>query len=133
MASAFVKLRGAQNRYLNLDGQSGLEIHPTPSGWGVELRKPLSVTIVGGEKDGLELDGTTVRAGQKVALAFGDVKAGAYHILVQPNHELGALASLMTPTIVEPGDVAELTVYLKADRQVDLTSIGWFLRLFVID
>jgi hypothetical protein len=132
---ALVKLSAASRmkNYLNLATEPGISYRTTKTNMGVELFGNPPVTVVGGEKDGQALDGTSIRANQKVFIALGELCPQKYQVLVEVNPLLAAYGTAQCASIVEPGDNLELGIYLKADRQLDLPEGLWFVRLYLID
>jgi hypothetical protein len=139
--SALVKLLGSRTgQQLRIEASPGVTTRPTASNLGVvfSLDVPNGVFIVGGEKDGEQLETSIVKASQKVCLRLGSIKPTRYHGVVESNPALAAWGVVQHARLVEPGELQALDIFFRADRQTDLASIlsasgGWVVRTYLLD
>jgi hypothetical protein len=124
--SAFFKPKGTKVSYFS---SSNPNIGISPSGWAIEINSPVSVSSAKGEP----LDSQVISANQRIVLDLGDVQNPRYHLFVKYNPELFLYGTVQIESMREPGESGTLLLHFKADRQVDLGSLGWIVRLYLAD
>jgi hypothetical protein len=91
----------------------------------------LDVHVTGAKtKDGVS---EVIEVNQNFEVDLGKIKAQKYSVMVilHPSIQQSTSGSI-TSTIVEPGESLDLSLKLKALRKIDLTSLSYFARLYVI-
>ena len=128
MTSAFVRPKTGNYFALSLDKES---YRNTSSGWGVELIRP---ELIIGLTSKEQVEDPILKAGQKVVLDFGTVSKNKFQMLIEPNPILHSVALISGPTMFEP-DQKETPLFLiiRAEKQINLEEIPWFLKIFLID
>lgn len=133
--SAFVKLsiNSRQTNYLRLNLGADVQVRPTSTTMGIEFTGSPGITILGGDKHGDALEGTIVKANQKVCISYGQMAPYKFHAKVVANSELAAYGTVQAADIIEPGDEVDIAIYFRAERQVDLATMKWLVRAYLID
>jgi hypothetical protein len=133
--SALIKLSltSRQANYLHLDAVEGVAPRATASTLGIELVGTPQVIQMGGEKDGQVIEGTVVKANQRVRIRLGSISPHKFNTLVVFTPALMQYGTAQGPSFLEPGDKEELVIYFRADRQVDLAEFPWLVRIYMID
>lgn len=128
MTSAFVRPKTGNYFVLSLDKES---YRNTPSGWGVEVIRPESILGLTSKEP---IEDTILKAGQKAILDFGTVTKNKYQMFIEPNPILHTVALISGPTLFEP-DQKETPLFLvvRAEKQINLEEIPWFLKIFLVD
>lgn len=128
MTSAFVRPKTGNYFVLSLDKGS---YRNTPAGWGVEVIQP---ELVIGLTSKEQIEDPILKAGQKVVLDFGTVSKNKYQMFIEPNPILHTVALISGPTTMEP-DQKETPLFLvvRAEKQINLEEIPWFLKIFLVD
>jgi len=128
MTSAFVRPKTGNYFALTLDKES---YRNTPSGWGVELLRPLEVIGLTSKEP---IDDLVLKAGQKVILDFGTVSKNKFQMFIEPNPILHTVALVSGPTMLEPEQKeTPLFLVLRAEKQINLEEIPWLLKIFLVD
>lgn len=109
----------------------GVTTRPTVSKLGVELGGNPVVTIVGGENDGKLLEGP-IRANQTVLIRLGAVSPQKFHMMFVVNPDLTRAGQVGVHNIIEP-EPTELTITIRASRQIELSELSYFARLYLLD
>lgn len=133
--SALVKLNlsSRKSNYLKLDVPPWVEITNTKSALGIQIGQGVKVVSQSGETAGEELEGTVVPANKRVSIEVGSISPQKFQAIIECNPTLHKYGVVGHARIVEPGDTVDLAIYLKTDKQLDLSSIDWFLRVYMID
>lgn len=84
-------------------------------------------------KDGEVIEDNNVKTGQKTYLTLGDVRAGQYHLLIEPNPKLSIKCQIRGPRLLEPREETTLTYMLKADSPIELNDFDYLFRLYILD
>lgn len=131
--SSLVKLNlsSRQTNYLKLDCPPWVGIRNTKTALGLELSGGKAIYL-GGEKAG-EDAGDVIKANQRVEIQLGVLKPAKYHVLIEANPALHRVGVVTHPRMVEPGDKLELSLFIRAEKQVDLTELDWLIRLYMLD
>lgn len=130
--SALVKLSTSsrQSNYIRLETAEGVTHRPTPTSMGLQVSggRMLSAT---GEDAGSVVD--TIKAGKRGIIHIGTISPSKYQVLVEVHPDLHMLGTVGFPRIVEPGDSLPLDIYVNAHRAVDVGTLPWTVRLYMID
>ena len=124
--SAFFKPKGTKVSYFSSGSES---ISLSPSGWALEIKQPNDITSAKGEP----LDSLLLSANQRVVLDLGDIQNPRYHLFIKYNPELFLYGTVQVESMREPGESGPLLLHFKADRQVDIGSLPWVVRLYLAD
>jgi hypothetical protein len=124
--SAFFKPKGTKVSYFSSGSES---INLSPSGWALEIKQPNDITSAKGEP----LDSLLLSANQRVVLDLGDIQNPRYHLFIKYNPELFLYGTVQVESMREPGESGPLLLHFKADRQVDIGSLPWVVRLYLAD
>lgn len=126
--AAFIKLASERTRVLvGLTLADNVTRHCTGSNMALELR---GCRILGA--DGQPVDGP-LKANQKVALRLGTLAPKKYQAMVECHPDLHAYGQTQLPRLIEPDDTVDLTLFFRADRAVDIASLPWIARVYLID
>jgi hypothetical protein len=133
--SALVKLNlsSRKSNYLKMDVPPWVEITNTKSALGIQIGKGVKVISQSGDNAGDTLEGEVIPANKRVSIEAGTISPQKFQAIIECNPTLHKYGVVGHPRIVEPGDTAELSIQLKLDKQLDLSSIDWFLRIYMID
>lgn len=129
--STFVKL-ASDTRFHNCLGilDSDLSRYKrTRSNMGISVLTPKAVY----QNDGNLLEEDVIKSGSKAKILVDHVNPNRYHVMVEANPALYEFADVQYPRILEPGDELALILYIKAHKNLDLTSLEYFVRMYVID
>jgi hypothetical protein len=124
--AAMVKPKGVKNSYIRLENQAA---EVTPNTWGLQITKPLAVMKGNGEL----LEGTEVSTNQRVVLNLGMIENPKYQLLIKHNPLLAQYGQVQMDSMREPGEHGILLLYFKADRALDLGTLDWLVRLYLVD
>lgn len=133
--SVFVNLNkaGTTHKYLRLSTLDGITRHPTKSRMGLELGGTPVILTVGGENDGRPLVDGVLKANQTVRISLGTVDPQKFHAMVEPNPMLSESCIVGGPRLIEPGDAEEITLTLRSFRQLDLSLVRYWVRIYLVD
>lgn len=133
--SALVKLNLSSRKanYLKLDIPPWVEITNTKSALGIQVGKGVKVVSQSGEKSGEEILDGIIAANKRVSIEIGVLRPQKFQAMIECNPLLHKYGTVGHARIVEPGDEVDLAIYLKTDKQLDLSTIDWFLRIYMID
>jgi hypothetical protein len=133
--SALVKLNlsSRKSNYLKLDVPPWVEITNTRSALGIQIGKGVKVVAQSGDNAGDTLDNEIIPANKRVSLEVGTISPQKFQAIIECNPALHKYGVVGHARIVEPGDTVDLAIYLKTDKQLDLSTIDWFLRVYMID
>jgi hypothetical protein len=132
--SALIKLNmpSRWSNYLRVQPAAEVLMRNTSTGLAVELAGGV-LTYAAGEKAGEEVEGTQVKANQKVFLPLGSMKPAKFHALLEVNPKFYLEGTVGFPRIVEPGQEIDLVLSFRADKAVDFADIPWIARIYLID
>lgn len=85
------------------------------------------------DKDGEEIKEGVAKAGQRVTLKLGEIKADKYHVQLVPNPELLKAGYLGGAQLIEPYEGLSLEYLFKAEKQIDFASLSYLFRVYIID
>jgi hypothetical protein len=68
-----------------------------------------------------------------VVLDLGNIQNPRYQLFIKYNPELFLYGTVQVENIREPGESGPLHLHFKADRQVDIGSLAWIVRLYLAD
>lgn len=130
--SALVKLSvsSRQSHYIKLEAADGVISRPTSTSMGLQVigGKMLSAT---GDDAGAEVE--TIKANKRGIIHLGTISPTRYQVLVEVHPDLHMLGTVGHARIVEPGDTVPLDIYITAHKSVDVATLPWTVRLYMID
>lgn len=128
MSSAFVRPKTGNYYVLSTTKDN---VRNSASGWCQEILKPDAVLNLNTRED---IGETSLKAGQKVVLDFGTLSKNKYSVLIEVNPLLHSLAIVSGPRIIEPlTESTDLHLIVRAEKQINLEEIPWFLKIFLVD
>lgn len=133
--SALIKLNLSSRKanYLKLDIPPWVEISNTKSALGIQVGKGVKVVSQSGDTAGEEITDGIIPANKRASIEMGTLRPQKFQAMIECNPLLHKYGTVGHARLVEPGDEVELTIYLKTDKQIDLSSIDWFIRVYMID
>ena len=127
MSAAYVKPKGKESSFWRVSTPNK---RVTESGWGLDLGAPLSVATMAGD----DVENGEIKPNQKVVLNFGTLSDTKYQTHVRVNADLGNYATIISyPNFLEPGEMTDIQVILRADKALDLKTFDWLVRIYAVD
>lgn len=133
--SALVKLATDRRMasYIKAKLHDGIDKRATDTSLGIELFGEPKIVVLGGEKDGQEIRDGIVKPNQKVVVTVGSMNPHKYQVIQQPHYDLVMNGEVRHNQFMEPGDEVAIGFVFKADRQIDMNSLPWLVRLYMLD
>ena len=105
-------------------------VRPLASKLGVEVSgaDTLTATLLSGKEKGEEVG--TIGPNQRASILIGTLNPGKYQAKVSINPALYASATVQCVEIVEPGEGAQVILYVTAHQKLELTDLKWLVRLY---
>jgi len=85
------------------------------------------------DKDGQLLEEPIVKAAQRCTLNFGKLTADKFHLLLIPNPEINRNCYIGGPMLIEPYQTESLEYIVRGERQIDLSSLEFLFRVYIMD
>ena len=104
----------------------------TPSGYGYEILPSGIATVVSG-KDAGELEGLELPAQRNIQLLFGYITPLKYNGMMDINPLIYSKAEVSFQRIFEPGEKADLRLFIRTKEKLDLNELEWIARFYLLD
>lgn len=121
--------------YLKPNPAEGFEAISTVSKFGVEFRAAAEHAPEAELLSGKEAGGSVskIAANQRAVLHLGYIKPYKYQSIVTINPEFNLFATVVGPGILEPREEVPLSLVINAHKEVDLSKISWFCRVYMFE
>lgn len=121
------------NMYLKPRAAEGFSTQITRSKFGVEFQATSAVVaeLLSGKEAGTAVG--KVAANQRAKLILGTVEPTKYQAIVSVNPAFNEVATVQAPLILEPKEETSLILIINAHKEVDLSKLGWFVRVYMFE
>lgn len=130
--SALVKLNNQRIiKYIGLEEAIPTTSRITRNSMSIELEGGI-VEILSGKEPGINEEGI-IEANQKAKVTLGTIEPFKYNPMTTINPALLELADVRVPTIYEAGEHVEIALYITAHKKINVNTLNWLIRLYLID
>jgi len=122
-----------RNKYVNFTPVDGCELVNGSNFYHLVVKGTPNVLYIGGAKDGEAVEDGKVKANQFVAITVGYIQPTKHQVQLVVNPALHYYGTVNNPTIVELGESLSVVALFQAKRELVLSEIEWWFRIYALD